>query len=114
MDTLCAQEESNTIQKIHEACEGESACELIASPVFFDRFDCPNVQKFIKVNWQCLHAESRIKDYYDEEDAKEKEHALEKEHARMKLLSGRKLRKGKDDAKVEVNSLVDELERFRK
>ena len=59
---ICAQDEGNTMTKIQNACEGESACELVASPVYFDRTDCPDIYKFMRVNWECVHSESRIKD----------------------------------------------------
>lgn len=58
---MCAQDESNTMTKLQNACDGESACELVASPVYFDRTDCPDVYKFLRVNWECAHSESRIK-----------------------------------------------------
>lgn len=58
---MCAQDESNTMAKLQNACDGESACELVASPVYFDRTDCPDVYKFLRVNWECAHSESRIK-----------------------------------------------------
>lgn len=58
---MCAQDESNTMAKLQNACDGESACELVASPVYFDRTDCPDVYKFLRVDWECDHSESRIK-----------------------------------------------------
>jgi len=58
---MCAQDESNTMAKLQNACDGESACELVASPVYFDRTDCPDVYKFLRVDWECAHSESRIK-----------------------------------------------------
>lgn len=58
---MCAQDESNTMAKLQNACDGESACELVASPVYFDRTDCPEVYKYLRVNWECDHSESRIK-----------------------------------------------------
>lgn len=58
---MCAQDESNTMAKLQNACDGESACELVASPVYFDRTDCPEVYKYLRVNWECAHSESRIK-----------------------------------------------------
>lgn len=58
---MCAQDESNTMTKLQNACDGESACELVASPIYFDRTDCPDVYKFLRVNWECAHSESRIK-----------------------------------------------------
>jgi len=62
IDKMCAQDESNTMVKVQNACDGESACELVASPVYFDRTDCPGTYKFLRVNWSCEHSESRIKD----------------------------------------------------
>lgn len=64
---ICAQDESNTMIKVQNACDGESACELVASPVYFDRTDCPDIYKFMRVNWECAHSESRIKDTIQEE-----------------------------------------------
>lgn len=61
-DKICAQDESNTMTKVQNACDGESACELVASPVYFDRTDCPDIYKFMRVNWECAHSESRIKE----------------------------------------------------
>lgn len=58
---MCAQDESNTMSKVQNACDGESACELVASPVYFDRTDCPEVLKFLRVSWECAHSESRVK-----------------------------------------------------
>lgn len=62
INQMCAQDESNTMVKLQNACDGESACELVASPVYFDRTDCPDVYKFLRVNWECAHSESRVKD----------------------------------------------------
>lgn len=64
-DKMCAQDESNTMIKVQNACDGESACELVSSPVYFDRTDCPDVYKFLRVNWECAHSESRLKDTID-------------------------------------------------
>jgi len=66
-NSICAQDESNTMIKVQNACDGESACELVASPVYFDRTDCPDIYKFMRVNWECAHSESRIKDTIQEE-----------------------------------------------
>jgi len=65
---MCAQDESNTMVKLQNACDGESACELVASPVYFDRTDCPDVYKFLRVNWECAHSESRVKDIVPDSD----------------------------------------------
>lgn len=67
-DKMCAQDESNTMVKVQNSCDGENACELIASPVYFDRTDCPDVYKYLRVNWECAHSESRTKDDKDFED----------------------------------------------
>ena len=61
-DKLCAQDEANTMSKVENACSGENQCELVASPVYFDRTDCPDVYKYLKVDWECAKSESRIKE----------------------------------------------------
>jgi len=74
---ICAQDESNTMAKVQNACEGESACELVASPVYFDRTDCPDIYKFMRVNWECAHSESRIKETLEEEKEEIMRHKAE-------------------------------------
>ncbi|XP_002160043.1 uncharacterized protein LOC100210142 [Hydra vulgaris] len=59
---MCAQDESNTMIKVQNACDGENACELVASEIYFDRTDCPDIYKYLRLNWECAHSESRIKD----------------------------------------------------
>jgi len=74
---ICAQDESNTMIKVQNACDGESACELVASPVYFDRTDCPDIYKFMRVNWECAHSESRIKDTIQEEKEEIARHMID-------------------------------------
>jgi len=76
---ICAQDESNTMIKVQNACDGESACELVASPVYFDRTDCPDIYKFMRVNWECAHSESRIKDTIQEEKEEIAKHMIDEE-----------------------------------
>ncbi|XP_004208646.1 uncharacterized protein LOC100201983 [Hydra vulgaris] len=61
-DKNCAQDESNTMQKVREACDNENVCEVVASGVYFDKADCNDVYKFLRLEWQCAPSESRIKE----------------------------------------------------
>lgn len=63
-DKNCAQDETNTISKIREACDNENVCEVVASPIFFDKIDCPDIYKYLKLEWECARSESRIKDIF--------------------------------------------------
>jgi len=58
----CEQDEANTMKKVQTMCDDENACELVASDTFFDRADCPDVYKYVKLDYECLHSETRIKD----------------------------------------------------
>lgn len=66
-DKMCAQDESNTMAKVQNACDGENACELVASQLYFDRTDCPDVYKYLRLNWECAKSETRIKESLDRE-----------------------------------------------
>eukprot|EP00112_Aurelia_sp_Birch-Aquarium-sp1_P009505 Seg2082.4 transcript_id=Seg2082.4/GoldUCD/mRNA.D3Y31 product="Protein eva-1 C" protein_id=Seg2082.4/GoldUCD/D3Y31 len=61
-DKLCAQDEANTMKKVETMCNDENACELVASETFFDRADCPDVYKYVQMEYECLHSETRIKE----------------------------------------------------
>lgn len=63
-DKNCAQDESNTITKIREACDNENVCEVVASPIYFDKTDCPDIYKYLKLEWECARSESRIKEIF--------------------------------------------------
>ncbi len=64
-DKLCAQDEANTMKKVETMCNDEEACELVASDTFFDRADCPDVYKYVQLEYECLHREMRVKDTSD-------------------------------------------------
>ena len=59
---VCEQDKDNTIRKVREACDNENVCEVVASNIYFDQTDCPNVYKFLKMKWECAPSESRIKE----------------------------------------------------
>ncbi|XP_065064734.1 adhesion G protein-coupled receptor L3-like [Rhopilema esculentum] len=61
-EKLCAQDEANTMKKVETMCNDEEACELVASETFFDRADCPDVYKYVELEYECLHREMRIKE----------------------------------------------------
>ena len=61
-DKFCAQDEQNTIAKVQDACDNEHVCEVVASPVFFDRTDCQDVYKYLRMHYECAPSESRIKE----------------------------------------------------
>ena len=61
-DKLCAQDEANTMKKVETMCNDENASELVASETFFDRADCPDVYKYVEMEYECLHSETRIKE----------------------------------------------------
>lgn len=63
-DQNCAQDESNTMTKIREACDNENVCEVVASPIYFDKTDCPDIYKYLKLEWECARSESRIKEVF--------------------------------------------------
>lgn len=63
-DKNCAQDESNTMTKIREACDNENVCEVVASPIYFDKTDCPDIYKYLKLEWECARSESRIKEIF--------------------------------------------------
>lgn len=63
-DKNCAQDESNTMTKIREACDNENVCEVVASPIYFDKTDCPDIYKYLKLEWECARSESRIKEVF--------------------------------------------------
>lgn len=60
-DKNCIQDEKNTLLKAREACDNENVCEIVASDIYFDQTDCPNIHKYLKLKWQCSPSESRIK-----------------------------------------------------
>lgn len=64
-DQNCAQDEQNTMNKVREACDNENVCEVVASPVYFDKTDCPDVYKFLRMDYECAPSESRIKESKD-------------------------------------------------
>ncbi|WP_411027328.1 hypothetical protein [Salmonella sp. s54925] len=59
---MCPQDESNTMTKVRNQCQDESSCELSASTIFFDKTDCPSTYKYLKLEYECRHSESKIKD----------------------------------------------------
>ena len=61
-EKTCEQDEANTMKKAETMCNDENACELVASETFFDRADCPDVYKYVELEYECLHSETRIKD----------------------------------------------------
>ncbi|XP_057291762.1 uncharacterized protein LOC130614355 [Hydractinia symbiolongicarpus] len=61
-DKNCAQDESNTMTKVQEACDNENVCEVVASGIYFDKADCSDVYKFLRMDWECAPSESRIKE----------------------------------------------------
>jgi len=63
-DKNCAQDESNTMTKIREACDNENVCEVVASQIYFDKTDCPDIYKYLKLEWECVRSESRIKEVF--------------------------------------------------
>lgn len=58
---MCPQDESNTMTKVEGQCKDEQACELAATSTFFDKTDCGQVYKYLRVNYECLPSESRVK-----------------------------------------------------
>lgn len=50
------------MKKVETMCNDENACELVASETFFDRADCPDVYKYVELEYECLHSETRIKE----------------------------------------------------
>lgn len=58
---MCPQDDQNTMRKVKAQCEDENACEVVASPVFFDRTDCTKTYKFLRLKYECLPSESRVK-----------------------------------------------------
>jgi len=58
----CTQDSENTLRKVREACDSENVCEVVASNIYFDQTDCPDVYKFLRLKWQCAPSESRIKE----------------------------------------------------
>ncbi|EDO47356.1 predicted protein [Nematostella vectensis] len=60
-DRNCPQDEQNTLAKVSDQCKDVNACEVSASPVFFDRTDCTGVYKYLRINYDCLPEESRVK-----------------------------------------------------
>ncbi|XP_066924854.1 uncharacterized protein [Clytia hemisphaerica] len=58
----CVQESDNVMKKVREACDNENVCEVVASNIYFDQTDCPDVYKFLRLKWQCAPSESRIKE----------------------------------------------------
>lgn len=61
-DKNCAQDESNTMTKVREACDNENVCEVVASGIYFDKNDCSDVYKYLTLDWECAPSESRIKE----------------------------------------------------
>lgn len=61
-DKNCVQDAENTLKKVREACDSENVCEVVASDIYFDKTDCPDVHKFLRLKWQCAPSESRIKE----------------------------------------------------
>ena len=61
-DAMCPQDESNTMTKVRNQCQDENACELSASTIFFDKTDCPSTYKYLKLEYECKHSESKIKE----------------------------------------------------
>lgn len=58
---MCPQDESNTMTKVEGQCKDEQACELAATSTFFDKTDCGQVYKYLRVKYECLPSESRVK-----------------------------------------------------
>lgn len=58
---MCPQDESNTMTKVEGQCKDERACELAATSTFFDKTDCGEVYKYLRVSYDCLPSESRVK-----------------------------------------------------
>lgn len=58
---MCPQDESNTMIKTEGQCNNEQACEVSATSTFFDKTDCQNVHKYLRIKYRCLPYESRIK-----------------------------------------------------
>ena len=58
---MCPQDESNSMTKVEGQCKDEQACELAATSTFFDKTDCGQVYKYLRVNYECLPSESRVK-----------------------------------------------------
>jgi len=61
-DKNCAQDESNTMNKVREACDNENVCEVVASGIYFDKADCSDIYKYLTLDWECAPSESRIKE----------------------------------------------------
>lgn len=61
-DKNCVQDADNTLRKVREACNSENVCEVVASDIYFDKTDCPDIYKYLKLKWQCAPSESRIKE----------------------------------------------------
>lgn len=61
-DGMCPQDESNTMTKVRNQCQDENACEISASTIFFDKTDCPSTYKYLKLEYECKHSESKIKE----------------------------------------------------
>ncbi|XP_028392101.1 adhesion G protein-coupled receptor L2-like [Dendronephthya gigantea] len=61
-DAMCPQDESNTMTKVRNQCQDENACEISASTIFFDKTDCPSTYKYLKLDYECKHSESKIKE----------------------------------------------------
>lgn len=58
---MCPQDESNSMTKVEGQCKDEQACELAATSTFFDKTDCGQVYKYLRVSYECLPSESRVK-----------------------------------------------------
>lgn len=58
---MCPQDESNTMAKVESQCKNEQACEVAASTVFFDKTDCQDTYKYLRITYECLPEESRVK-----------------------------------------------------
>lgn len=58
---MCPQDESNTMTKVEGQCKDERACELAATSTFFDKTDCGEIYKYLRVKYECLPSESRVK-----------------------------------------------------
>ena len=61
----CPQDESNTMTKVESQCKNEQACEVAASTVFFDKTDCQDVYKYLRISYDCLPEETRVKSSMD-------------------------------------------------
>ena len=53
-DRLCSQDQSNTMTKVRNQCQDENACEIMASNIFFDRNECGNIYKYLKLAYECI------------------------------------------------------------